>query len=280
MKNGITTFKAISAIFGGIFVLVICQSLSHLAYILPLPKVITSMVFGITYILLSYLFLSNLCKKFFCHSLLECGIGKPKINFTWLVIGIILPIMVSVLLILTPGYFVNNGKSTTEIISKIIISIFTVGCAAVVEEMIFRGFIMYILKQRWGKMISIFVPSIVFGLLHTMGGMNFSDILMLFIAGTSVGIMFSLITYESKTIWPSAIVHAIWNIIIIGGILDIGVKHNAECIYSYVLNSKSILLTGGHFGIEASVISIIGYIAVISFTMFRVYKKKDIAIDI
>lgn len=47
--------------------------------------------------------------------------------------------VVSVLLILTPGYFVNNGKSTTEIISKIIISIFTVGCAAVVEEMILEG---------------------------------------------------------------------------------------------------------------------------------------------
>lgn len=124
MENKITTFKAISGIVLGIIGLVICQLVSRLVYILPLPKVITSMFFGIAYVLFSYFFISISCRKFFEYSLSECGIRKVEINFTWLIIGIILPVIVSVLLILTPGHFINNEKSITETISKIIISFF------------------------------------------------------------------------------------------------------------------------------------------------------------
>lgn len=51
--------------------------------------------------------------------------------------------------------------------------------------------------------------------------MNIISILLLLVAGTSVGIMFSLIVYESGSIWCSALVHGTWNIIMIGGILTI-----------------------------------------------------------
>lgn len=41
------------------------------------------------------------------------------------------------------------------------------------------------------------------------------------IAGTMVGIMFSMIAIESGSVWNSGIVHSLWNIIIIGGGLSI-----------------------------------------------------------
>ena len=277
VKKELKTSKIVGAIFLGVCGLVICQLVSSLFYLIPLPNIITSIFFGITYVLLSYFFILILCNKVFNYSFSECLIGKPKVNFLWLILGIILPVAVSILLILTPGYFINNEKSTIEVINKVIISIFTVGLGAgVVEEMFFRGFIMHVLEQKWGKIVSIIVPSIIFGLLHTIGGMNLTDILMLFVAGTSVGIMFSLITYESGTIWSSAIVHGIWNVIVIGGVLDIGIRHNFEAIYSYIITSKSVLLTGGRFGIEASGISIISYIIIIGFTLYKMNKKKDI----
>ncbi len=277
MKKEFKISKTLGAIILGGCGLLICQLVSSLFYLAPLPNIIANIFFGITYVLTSYFFILILCKKVFNYSFSECRIKKPSINLLWLILGIILPVSVSILLILTPGYFINNQKSTIEIISKIIVSIFTVGFGAgVVEEMFFRGFIMHVLEQRWGKRVSIIFPSIIFGLLHTMGGMNLSDILMLFIAGTSVGIMFSLITYESGTIWSSAIVHGIWNVVIIGGILDIGVKHNPDSIYSYIITSKSIILTGGHFGVEASGIAIIAYIIIISYTLYKMNKKKNI----
>lgn len=41
--------------------------------------------------------------------------------------------------------------------------------------------------------------------------------LLVALAGTLSGIMFSLIAVKSGSVWNSGIVHAIWNIIIVGG---------------------------------------------------------------
>ena len=48
--------------------------------------------------------------------------------------------------------------------------------------------------------------------------------LLVIIAGTMVGVMFSMIVIESGSVWNSGIVHAIWNVVIIGGGLAIGEK--------------------------------------------------------
>lgn len=59
-------------------------------------------------------------------------------------------------------------------------------------------------------MIAIFLPSIVFGILHIVGSdLDLISIVQLIIAGTLVGILFSLIAIESNIIWNSAIVHGI-----------------------------------------------------------------------
>ena len=52
--------------------------------------------------------------------------------------------------------------------------------------------------------------------------MDFWSILQLIFAGSIVGILFSLVAYESKSVWNSAIIHGCWNMTIIGGILHIG----------------------------------------------------------
>ena len=77
-----------------------------------------------------------------------------------------------------------------------------------------------------------------------------------------VGVMFSLIALEGRSVWNSAIVHGVWNMIIIGGGLTIGTEINEYSVCSYVLETRAFLLTGGEFGIESSVVAIIGYIAV------------------
>lgn len=59
---------------------------------------------------------------------------------------------------------------------------------------------------------------------------------LVIIAGTMVGIMFSLIALESKSIWNSGIVHAIWNIIIIGGGLTVNETKDKYSVIAYVLN--------------------------------------------
>lgn len=121
---------------------------------------------------------------------------------------------------------------------------------------------------------AVLVPSVLFGFVH-MIGMDFTIIssLMVLIAGTMVGIMFSVIEIESGSVWNSGIVHAIWNIIIIGGGLAINQEPDAYSVMTYVLKSKSFVLTGGEFGIESSIVSFFGYAAVALAAACMIKKK-------
>mgnify|MGYP006877977603 CR=1 FL=1 len=114
-------------------------------------------------------------------------------------------------------------------------------------------------------------------------GMDFSigSCLQVLVAGTMAGIMFSMIAIESGSVWNSGIVHAIWNIVMIGGGLAIGQKADQFSVMTYVLDAKSFAVTGGEFGMEASVISLVGYIIVTGVAFFGnkelcdiIYKKE------
>ncbi|EJO5347792.1 CPBP family intramembrane metalloprotease [Clostridium botulinum] len=275
VKEIFPTRKAILAIFLGIIILVFAQGISSFVYALPLSDGKAAVIFGMLYVTISYNLIKLCCNKILHVSLKECHINKPKIYVRWLICAILLSIIVSGILLCTPGELVKNDMDMGHLVNIVLRAIFKVGLGAgVVEEMVFRGLIMKALEKRWGKMIAIIIPSIIFGLLHTIGmDMNIIDILLLFVAGTSVGIMFSLIVYESGSIWASAIVHGIWNVIIIGGILDINVSYNQHAIFSYKLLSKSFILTGGAFGVESSIVAVLGYIMLIIFALVTMKRK-------
>ena len=99
-----------------------------------------------------------------------------------------------------------------------------------------------------GRLTGILAPSVLFASLHIIG-MNFSlfSCVQVMVAGTMVGVMFSLIALEGRSVWNSAIVHGVWNMIIIGGGLTIGTEINEYSVCSYVLETRAFLLTGGEF---------------------------------
>ena len=113
-------------------------------------------------------------------------------------------------------------------------------------------------------------------LVHVLGqDFSIGSCLLVIIAGTMVGVMFSMIAIESGSVWNSGIVHAIWNVVIIGGGLAIGEKMDKYSIMTYVLNSKDFAITGGEFGIESSVISLFGYIIVAGIAFFMIKSRKN-----
>lgn len=263
-KPNITTKDALLAVFLGLLILVFSEAVSALPSLLPLPESVVNIVFGVLYVVIAYYLLKLACAKLIPISLKECRIDRPHISIMWLAVAVLLPVIVSAILLCMPGNFVKNDLSGLQMVNIFVTAIFVVGFGAgVVEEMIFRGFIMTALEKRWGKRIAIVIPSVLFGLLHASRGMNVLDFILLLVAGTSVGIMFSMIVYKSGSVWCSALVHGIWNVIMIGEILHIGSTYVENAIFSYDLATESVLLTGGEFGVEASVVAIVGYIAVI-----------------
>jgi hypothetical protein len=103
---------------------------------------------------------------------------------------------------------------------------------------------------------------------------SFISCLLVLVAGTMVGIMFSLIAIEGGSVWNSGIVHAIWNIIIIGGGLAINQTADEYSVMTYVLESKSFIFTGGEFGIESSIIALCGYV-VVALVAINLIKNKE-----
>lgn len=149
---------------------------------------------------------------------------------------------------------VNN----TKIYEKIFFALSIGVSAGVCEEILFCGYIMTLVEIRWNKKIAACVPSALFALLHISGGMNIIDMLQLLLAGITVGIMFSSITYASNTVNNSIVVHGVWNFFILG-IVGISVKADHAPLISYVIHSESIWITGGMFGIESGLPAVIEY---------------------
>ena len=87
--------------------------------------------------------------------------------------------------------------------------------------------------------------------------------------------MFSLVALEGGSIWNSAVMHMVWNTIIIGGLFRVGINKDPADIAEYLLASDKFWITGGEFGIESALPSVIGYtiVAAIAFMMLRKKNK-------
>ena len=274
----INTRKAIGGSFLAIVLLAIAQIFAQLvASLFVLIKVSTgicNILAGIIYVVLAYVLLKLFAEKIYKIKMENLGMSKFSIQTKWIIAAILLPVIVKAIYIfLFSGEYIFSGMNNNEIFSTLSEGIVFTGIAAgFVEEMVFRGLILNLLKSRWNTLVAVLVPSVLFGFVHILG-MNFSigSCLLVLLAGTVVGIMFSMIAIESGSVWNSGIVHAIWNIVIIGGGLSINQTADEYSVVTYVLKSKSFAFTGGEFGIESSVVSLLGYIVV---TLIAVYMMK------
>lgn len=276
----ISSKKAIGGSIVAILVLlvsqVVAQLLASVLVIIKIPTGICNIVAGVLYFVFTYFLLKVLMSKILKLNMVDYGFAKTGLKFKWCLIAIVLPLIVTgVYLLFFQGKFVPSDMNGNQIFTTLSAGIVFMGIAAgFVEEMVFRGVILNLLKERWNIWIAVIVPSVLFGLVHVIG-MDFSlgSCLLVILAGTMVGIMFSLIEIESGSVWNNGLVHAIWNIVIIGGGLSIGEEADSYSVMSYVLDSKAFAITGGEFGIESSVIAYI-VVAVFAFAMIM-KKQKD-----
>lgn len=277
----ISSKKAIGGSIAAILVLlvsqVVAQLLASVLVIIKIPTGICNIVAGVLYFVFTYFLLKVLMSKILKLNMVDYGFAKTGLKFKWCLIAIVLPLIVTgVYLLFFQGKFVPSDMNGNQIFTTLSAGIVFMGIAAgFVEEMVFRGVILNLLKERWNIWIAVIVPSVLFGLVHVIG-MDFSlgSCLLVILAGTMVGIMFSLIEIESGSVWNNGLVHAIWNIVIIGGGLSIGEEADSYSVMSYVLDSKAFAITGGEFGIESSVIALIAYIVVAVFAFAMIMKKQ------
>ena len=198
-----------------------------------------------------------------------------NIKFWGLLLAVLLPIFVIIIFLLI-GKTEIASFETSEVILIVISSILTALKAGITEEMLFRGFIMKLLESRWNRYVAVLAPSFLFSLLHIPSMETFSviGVILLIISGTLVGVMFSVVAYKGNSIANSAIIHTVWNFAMITGILHITTEQGyyGNPIFSIIIPSDNVLLTGAGFGVEASIIAIIGYACICAVCLIS--KKK------
>jgi membrane protease YdiL (CAAX protease family) len=223
---------------------------------------------------LSYIYITKILKKRLSDFLIKLS----KNFFIWLSVAVILPTAVSVLTVaVSNGDFYTNAMSEDMKIDTVLYAVLMTGiCAGITEELIFRGLIMNCFEKQWGKTASIIIPSFLFGLMHlaNISEFNILDAIQVMLAGTLVGVMFSLIAQKENSVFPAALVHGLWNAVIIGNVFFIGDFHNENAIKGFLITDTPKLLTGGSFGIEASLISILAYSCVIIAIIVYNLRKK------
>lgn len=226
-----STKKAISTSFVAIFILIItqiiAQSIASMFVIIKIPTGICNIIAGIIYAGLTYLILKMFISKIIKLPTSDFGMPKFAIKIRWILIAVLLPFVIkgSYLLIFN-GKYVSSNMNGNQMFNTLSAGVAFTGIAAgFVEEMVFRGVILNALKKRWNIKVAVIVPSMLFGIVHVLGqDFSIGSCLLVIIAGTMVGVMFSMIAIESGSVWNSGIVHAIWNVVIIGGGLAIGEK--------------------------------------------------------
>lgn len=253
-----------------------------LDYLIPIYWSVSSLQFSVYTIIIStfrvVLFISLLLfyiKKAIGLSGSNFKIEKPKINLTWFLISFFIPISVSLALVaFTKGEFVINYDFNQNI-KYIIFGFFKLGLStAIAEEFFFRGFLFKLLEDRFNQKIAVIVTSLFFASLHLFGVKSIFDFISIMLVGTVVGIMFSVITCKTGSIWNAIIVHAMWNFVT-SKLINISSSENSKAVLSYVLSINNKLIFNESIGIETSLFTVLCYLLVI-FLVLKISSVKSL----
>lgn len=177
-------------------------------------------------------------------------LDMKKLNIVKLILNIIVSILIVRFIWIVWQHIVtllNYSPEDTEESISIIFYIYGIIIAPILEEIIFRGYILKILK-KYGTYTAIILSSIMFGLFH---GTFIQAIPCIFI-----GIVFSTLAVKYKSILPSIIVHIITNFM------------------SFITISNEMLLTTIKVIIIVLSVVVIIYLIIINFKKIKEILKE------
>ncbi|WP_431986844.1 CPBP family intramembrane glutamic endopeptidase [Streptomyces griseoflavus] len=144
--------------------------------------------------------------------------------------------------------------------------------AAVTEELLFRGFALQALEQLWGSRAAIVITSLFFGVAHlgAPGANAWSGVAIALEAGVLLGAAF----LWRRNIWFVVGLHFAWNTT--EQLLGIPVSgHAPEGLFTVDVHG-SALLTGGSFGLEASIMPVLMGVAIAVSMLVRAHRNGGI----
>lgn len=248
MMSGLTVQQVISGKEGNL--------LSHLG------QGMTAVIIGIP---LAYVAIRYLWRR---------SIDWMKLRFNWrmafggLALGLILPPLILGITSLLTDVVVIADMSRLSLGDGLMIAVSSLCWMTFIgfsEETVFRGMIIREWGSRWGWKAATLLGGLLFAALHlpgVEGGLTLTSVIWILIAGTAVTASFVALYVRARSLWLPIAFHAGWNFCI-DGVLGITIsgKQPGDSLYQMSVSGQE-WLTGGAFGIEASVIAIVVYLLI------------------
>lgn len=208
---------------------------------------------------------------YYTKYVVRLNLNAPLLHFKnlnirlWAVVGIGLPAVTLGIFYVSGNMSIenmNNNLDRAVIIDALLKSLGMSLAAGTLEEVVFRGYLFNLLKARYHLWVAVFAPSLIFTLLHIGGVGSLPNAFQLLVAGLLVSLMLVAIYVYTKSIWNGAIVHFLWNFIILNNLISFEkIEKSAAWIHFDVGNNT--LFNGGAFGVEVSIPAMIVYSAVL-----------------
>lgn len=157
------------------------------------------------------------------------------------------------ILALLGGYRITGVAFAGQALAGGLLLHFLVG---VFEETLFRGILFRFLEEGFGSWIALTLTALFFGLSH-WGNPNATVWSALAIA-LEAGILFGAVYMATRSLWIAMGLHTAWNFLQ-GNIFGVAVSGNGaptDSLFRPIIQGNP-WLTGGAFGIEASVIAVV-----------------------
>ena len=146
--------------------------------------------------------------------------------------------------------FIGEGDSS-QLVNALVTSAIM---PAFMEETLFRGILFRWIEEFAGSWIALLVTAALFGLVHLRnpGATSFSTLALALEAGILLGAAYMM----TRSLWLPMGLHAAWNFTE-GEVFDVPVSGIPEHGLFQARMSGPELLTGGAFGLEASIIAVV-----------------------
>ena len=190
--------------------------------------------------------------------------GKLKTFVIGIFIGLIIMTLAYLILIyLKEIFFIRINFQFRELL--VTIALYSI--VAVVEETLFRGYILKNFMSSLNKYIALIISSILFSLMHCINpSINFFSLLDLFLAGIVLGLPY----IYTKNLWFSIAMHLSWNLFQTLYGFNVSGLDTYSIIEFRIIDAN--LINGGAFGFEGSYLSIIAEI--LTLVGIEIYYKK------
>jgi hypothetical protein len=185
------------------------------------------------------------------------GFGRER--FAGLVAGILLVTVIASVLWLMQ---LTQWFTTTADTANMLLIFTAMLIVAIGEELVFRGYILNNLAKSMNREIALLLSSLLFAGFHLLNpNFNLIAFINIFVAGLLLGINYIF----TRNLWFGVFLHFSWNFFQ-GPVLGFKVS-GLELPALLEQNLKGVvLITGGRFGLEASLLTTI--VMVLSITVF------------